>query len=1074
MNIIKLSVKRPVTTTMMILIVVVYGIMSYMNLNLDMLPNINVPMAVVSTTYSGAGSEEIENLITKPLESTLGTITGVEDIQSVSSYGSSVIMLTFEDNIDMDFAALDIRERVDMVKSYLPEDASEPMVLKIDMNQMSSIMIGVRSDTKGILELQSIVEDKVINRIERQAGVASADAAGGKEQEVSIQFDEQKMIGYGISEQTVIGLLAAENYTIPVGDVKQGNVNLPISVKGEFSNLVEIENLVIPTANGNIFLGDIATVEFIYKEQDAVSYMDGLPSLMISVSKQSTANSVAVSDALLAEIEKINAEMPDLELVMLVDPADYIRISLSNVSSSAIIGACLAVVVLLIFLNDIRASLVVGVAMPVSVIATFLLMHVSGMSLNMMSLGGLALGVGMLVDNSIVVIESIYRKLEEGYSKGNAAVFGAKEVAVPVIASTLTTVAVFLPITFAGGLTADIFNELSFTITFSLASSLVVALTFVPMASSLFLETIEEKAMRNSKGSRIINAFQRFFVKLERGYRSILDYALNHRKTIFAIVVAFIVFTGGVTAMFVKVTMIPEMDEGLVTISISLPEGTVIEDTEEKIDEFMLLVEDMPEIENTAVMLGSSGTISLTGSGSTNTGTIYLFLNDVTERDKTASQLANEISKLSKNIAGAEISASASSMSMGGFGGSTVDIQIYGDELDTLSSVVNDFIAAAEAIPDAGEVTSSIETASPQAEIIIDKEKATALGVNATAVSSSVRTAIEGSVATTYSTDGTEYDVRVSQGVGDFNFITDIENISIVSAYGTNIPLSEIAEIKIVDTPLAINRINQVRYETVSIALGDLQTNDIKAIMEEFSNSYIMPEGYYWEYSGTSEQMTEIFGSLGSALIAAVLIVYMIMAAQFESFKYPFIVMFSIPIALTGGLFGLIVTGEMFSMTSFMGLIMLSGIVINNAIVLIDYTNVLIREEGYSIKEALLKAGPVRLRPILMSALTTILGLVPMLVSNASGSEMMKGLSAVVVFGLAFSTLITLIFVPSVYIVVAEASERSKEKRYRKRATKLNISYEEYMEIIENTKKDRLTGGDTIEKETSEFNNIEK
>ncbi len=1072
MNIIKTAVKRPVTTTMVLLIVVVYGIMSYMNLNLDMLPNMNVPVAIVSTTYSGAGSEEIENLITKPLEGALGTITGVKDIQSISSYGSSTIIIMFEDDIKMDFAALDMRERVEMVKGFLPEDASEPMVLKIDITQMSSILIGAKSDTKSILELQTIVEDKVINRLERQAGVASASASGGKEQEVRVQFDEQKMIGYGINEQTVLGLLAAENYTIPVGNIKQGNVNLPISVKGELSNLIDIENVVIPTQYGNIFLADIATVEFVYKDQEAISILDGKPSLMIAVDKQSTANSVEVSDALLAEIEKINNEMTDVELVMLVDPADYIRISLGNVSSSAIIGAVLAIIILLIFLNDIRASLVVGVAMPVSIIATFLLMNVSGLTLNMMSLGGLALGVGMLVDNSIVVIESIYRKLEEGYSKANAAVIGAKEVAVPVIASTLTTVAVFLPITFAGGLTADIFNELSFTITFSLASSLIVALTFVPMASSLFLETLEEKAMRNSRGSKVIDAFQRGFVKLEGFYFNILNKALEHRKTVFAIVIGFLIFTGVVAFLTVPATMIPEMDEGLVTITVELPKGTILEDTQAKIDEFMLLVKDMPEIENTAIMLGNSGSLTMGGSSSSNAGTVYLFLKDVKERDKTASELANEISKIGKQLSGAKVKASASSASMGGFGSSTTDIQIYGDELDTLKTIVGDFQKAAEEIPDVGAVTTSIQVASPQAQIIIDKQKATALGVNATAISSSVKTAIEGSVATTYKTNGTEYDIRVSQGVGNFNFITDLENISIVSAFGTNIPLSEIAEINVIDTPLTINRMNQERYETVSIALGNTDITTIKAAMQEYGDNYIMPEGYYWAYTGTSEEMVEMFTSLAMALVAAILIVYMIMAAQFESYKYPFIVMFSIPIAMTGGVFGLVATGEMFSITSFMGLIMLAGIVINNAIVLIDYTNVLIREEGYGFKEALIKAGPVRLRPILMSALTTILGLVPMLISNSAGAEMMRGLAAVVVFGLAFSTIITLVFVPTVYLMVTEASEKSKEKRYRKRANKLNVSYEEYVEMINNTKIDRISSGESLDKDTDEFDNL--
>ncbi|MFV0440112.1 MAG: efflux RND transporter permease subunit [Lachnospirales bacterium] len=1070
MNIIKMSVKRPVTTTMILLIVVVFGVLSFLNINLDMLPNMNIPVAIVQTSYSGVGSEEIENLITEPLEGALGTITGVDTLQSISSYGSSIIILTFEDTVDIDFAALDMREAVEMVSSYLPEGASDPMVLKIDITQMSSIMIGAKSETKSLVELQTIVDDKILNRLERQDGVANVTTSGGKEKEVMIELDEQKMLGYGISEQTVIGLLAAENYTIPVGNVQQGDKNLPIKVVGELDNLVDIENIIIPTSNGTVFLADIAEIEFNYKEQDSKGIIDGNDAILINISKQSTANAVDVSKNLVKEIENINNEMEDVELIMLIDSADYIEMSLNNVTSSALIGGVLAVIILLIFLNDIRAALIVGVAMPVSIISTFLLMNFAGFTLNMMSLGGLALGIGMLVDNSIVVIESIYRKLENGYSKTNAAILGAKEVAAPVISSTLTTVAVFLPLTFAGGLAAEIFNELSFTISFSLGSSLVIALTFVPMASSLFLQTTEEKELKKGKVNPLIQGFQNFFVKLESGYKNVLEKALTYKKTVVLIVVIFIVATAGLAAATLGFVMIPEMDEGLVTISVSLPEGTELKETEEKLNELVERYIDLPEVDNMTIMIGGGDSASmLSGSSSTNSGTIYMFLTDVTERDRKASEIATYVNRDSKSIPGADISASGSSMSMGSFGGSTVDIQVYGDELDTIAEVVTDLSLIVSKQEGVGAVSTSIASASPQAEVYVDKQKATAYGINSTAISSTIQTAIQGSVATTYRAEGTEFDVRVSQGKDNFNYLTDLENISIATAMGTNIPLSDIAEIKVVDIPVSINRMNQQRYETISIGTGDLDTGSVKTYFEEQMQSYIMPEGYYWAYTGTAEEMAEIFTSLGYALVAAILIVYMVMAAQFESYKYPFIVMFSLPIAMTGGLFGLVVINEDFSMTSFMGLIMLAGIVINNAIVLIDYTNTLIKEDGFTPKDALLQAGPIRLRPILMSTLTTVLGLVPMLLSKASGSEMMKGLSTIVIFGLTLSTLVTLILIPVIYLTVNERDERRLEKRYRRRATKLGISYEEYVEMVNNTKNDRVIKDSPLEENTKEF-----
>ncbi len=1068
MNFIKIAVRRPVTTTMIILIAVVYGILSFLNLNLDMLPNINVPVAAVMTSYDGAGSEEVENLITKPLEGALGTITGVDEIQSMSSYGNSTIIIVFDEDVDMDVAGLDIRERIDMVKDFLPEDSNEPLVMKIDVTQVSSILIGVKSETKGVTELQTVVEDKVLNRLERLPGVASISTTGGREKEVSVLFDEQKMLGFGISEQTVLGILASENFNIPVGNVKQGNTNLPIKITGELDSLVDIENVVIPTQNGRVFLGDIATVQFTYKDQTSKNYMDSQEALLLNVSKQSTANSVNVSDELHKEIKAINNDMEDLELVMLIDPAEYIKISLGNVSNSAIIGGVLAIFVLLLFLNDVRASLVVGVAMPVSIVVTFLFMHLAGLTLNMMSLGGLALGVGMLVDNSIVVIESIYRKLEEGYSKANASILGAKEVAVPVVASTLTTVAVFLPITFAGGLAADIFNELSFTITFSLLSSLISALTFVPMASSLFLETSEEKALSKKKTVKILEMFQNGFTKLEEKYKKLLSYSITHRKNVVVFVILFILGTGIIAGLFVKVTMLPTMDESVVVVNVSLPRGTIVEDTEEKAFEVIEKLGDIPEVQNTTVMIGSDVNPFQLGS-STNKATIYLFLSDVTERKKSAFDIANDINKKIKGVAGAEVSATAETSSLGGFGASTTDIQVFGDDLETLEKIVNDFKDIAEDIPDVGLVTTSIQIASPQAEVTIDKEKAMALGINTQSIASTVRTAIQGSVATTYKTQGTEFDIRISQNTDNFNFINDLERISIPTAMGTNIPLSEIADIQIVDTPMTINRTNQQRYETVSIATGDSDIGSIKSYITENTKDYIMPNGYYWQFTGTSQEMTEMFISLAQALVAAVLIVYMIMAAQFESYKYPFIVMFSLPIAMTGGLFGLIVTGELFSITSFMGLIMLSGIVINNAIVLIDYINILVREEGYSVSDAILKAGPIRLRPILMTTLTTVLGLVPILVSTSAGSEMMRGLAVIVIFGLSFSTLVTLVFIPVVYLIVSNRTEKVKKKRYTKRANKLGISYEEYVTVVENSKVDKVINDSTFENDAKEF-----
>ncbi len=1030
MNFSKIAVKRPVTTTMIILIAIAFGILSIFNLKLDMMPNMNIPVAIVSTSYSGVAPQEIQKLVTEPLEGVLGTVPGIKNIYSISSTGSSMVQLEFEDGVNLDNAALDVREKIDLIKGALPDDATDPMVLKLDMNAMLSLSIGVTSDKVNLVDLKRRIEDNVVNRLERQNGVASVTVSGGRESEIEVTLINEKLRGYGITEAQILNLLRSENRNTPAGVIKQGDKNMQVKVIGEFKDLDEIRNLPITTpGNSLIYLRDVAEVDFAYKENSSISYINNTPSVSLSIQKQSTANTVNVSDSVLKELRKIEAENPDLKFNILLDPANFIKRTLGTVTSSAVNGGLIAVLVLLIFLRNIRSTLIVAASMPISIITTFALMYYSNVTLNTMSLGGLALGIGMLVDNSIVVLESIYRKIEEGCDRTTAAIQGAQEVAMSVVASTLTTVAVFLPISFGGGITSMIFGELALTVAYSLFSSLAVALTFVPMASALIL-----KFEKNGKDT-IFNLPARLCGKgiegLQKFYSKVLVKALKFPKTTVLISFAFVILTF-FSLQFVGTEFMPATDESGVSISISLPKGTHLEETELVTLKVLDKVKDIPEIVDISYTVGTSEFRGF-GGVTSDSANVKLNLVDKTQRTMSSEQLAVEVGKMLEDVPGAEITSSASSNSMGNFGGSGITLYVKGNDLETLTEVANDVRDMIATIEGTRDVKTSLESSSPQATVKVDRMKAANYGITPSSIATIVNTAVSGSVATTYKIGGDEFDVRMRQDQSNFNYITDIQNILIPSPTGVSVPIYELAEISVENQPVSILRGNQLNYISVTAALDNRAAGEVTTDLMKKLATFNMPAGYNWEFAGASEQMMETFAGLAIALIMAILLVYMIMAAEFESLIYPLIVMFSIPIALTGGLFGLFVTGNTLNITGFMGLIMLSGIVINNAIVLIDYTNLLIKERNMEVAEALKVAGAVRLRPILMSVATTVFGLFPMMIATTQGSETMTSLATVVIFGLTLSTMVTLLLIPAVYIWVNNRKVKRKAKKELRR-----------------------------------------
>ena len=1029
---IKVCIKRTVTVIMMTLVVFLGGAIAYNSLDLAMTPDIDLPIALVSCTYTGAAPEEMEDLVTKPIEESMATITGVDTITSQSSSGSSLVAVQFVDGTDIDVATQDMRDKLDRVKSQLPDDANDPMIMKMDMNAQS-INVGVTSDKYDVDTLYNLLDENVTSTFERIDGVSSVSLNGGSDKEVRIIVDQNKMENYGVTMSSISSALSAENINLPSGDLKQGNIDIALRTVGEYETIEDIKNTFITTKSGNnVMIKDVAEVKEMEKDKDSKSLINGKEGCMYSLSKQSDGNIVEVSDNILKAMDQIKEQYPDFELTMLTDTADYIKLSLDNMVSTAFQAAIIAVLVLLIMLRSVRMALIIGVSIPTSIFATFGLMYFAGMSLNMMSLGGVVIAIGMLVDNSVVVLENIFKKkTEEGMGAFDAAYYGSSEVAMAITASTLTTVAVFLPLTFMQGTMGQLMKEISYTVCFALGASLVVALTFVPMASAVLMRHED-----NKKGSGLFSRFTdkldyvvgAFLDKMDSGYAKLITMCLNHRiRSCFIIVAIFIASLCCVP--LVGSDLMARTDEGSVSITATMPNGTDYETCEAMLNTLLDRIGDVPEMEKMNASVGG-GSILSTGT----TVNIMYDVGDKENRKRSTEEIKNDIESKLQNIAGCEIEVSDSGMSMGSLGGNGFEVQIKGDDSDTLREISDELIAEISKLPNAKNVESSLDDASSEASIVINRAKAAQYGLNTRSIANAVSSANSGSVATEYKTDGSEIDVRIMYPDDKIEYIKDLNNLNVTTPQGLAVPLTEVASVEMGESALTITRENQQRYIELTGEIGDLDLSAQQEQVTQVLDNYVFPEGYSYEFGGMMEMMADTFSSLFTCIIVAILLVYMVMASQFESFVYPFIIMFSMPMAITGGILGLLITGNSLTSTAYMGLIMLVGMVVNNGIVLVDYTNQLLeRDKNLGVNDALAMAGRSRLRPILMTTLTTVIGMVPVALAIGSGMESNQGMGIVIVFGLTIGTMITLVFIPILYSGVNSIKNRIRRNKNRKR-----------------------------------------
>ncbi|MFH1311645.1 MAG: efflux RND transporter permease subunit [Candidatus Eisenbacteria bacterium] len=1011
------STSRPITFLMLYIGIVALGIVSVSNINIDLYPDIDFPTVSIVTTYEGVSPEDIETLITKPIEEAVAAVEDVEEVTSSSREGLSFVMVQFKWGKEMDIASLDVREAVDFVAPFLPDDADAPFIFKFSTSAMPVLFLGVGGDYS-LAELRTLSEDQIEPRLERIQGVAAVYTQGGKQREIHVYADDEKLKAYGLTLGHLVHALRAENVRVPGGRVEQGRSDFLVRTTGEFESVGEINDVVVARVEGSpVYLRDVAFVEDAFADRVEELRLGGKPGLMVMIQKQSTANTVEVSDRVKGELSRIE-DLLEVEFVVVMDSAEYIKSSIGNLRSVAVQGAILAVVVLLLFLRNIPSTLIIATSIPVSVIATFIVMRFANVTLNMISMGGLALGIGMLVDSSIVVLENIFRQREKGLTRKDAAVYGASEVANAITASVLTTVAVFLPVVFVPGIAGIFFRDMAITVVFALLCSLFVALTLIPLLASKVL-TVKRKVREERRS-----------VKAGGWYEGMLRWALRHRKVTLAIAVVIFVLSVSLIR-YVGVEFMPHSEPGEFQITVEMPVGTRLDVTEGAVkDVETILRRDVPEIETMFARIGQgTGFGAFFGGTGSHMGRVAFRVVGLNKRDRSDDEIRLALGPHLTQIPGAKAYFQADQFSQMMFGGARLAVEIYGHDLEVGRKLANDVERIMKGIYGATDVRVSRAEGKPESQIVIDSEKAAYYGLSVTSIAYSIQTAVMGEVAGQYREGGKEYSIRVRLPEEKRRSLEDIMNVLIPTPSGDPIPLATVASMEVTGGPVEIERKGQQRLVTVTGNLtGERDLGAVVGDLREQLEELQVPPDFVAEIAGEAEEVSKSFMWLGLALVGAVFLVYMVMASQFESLRHPFIIMFSLPLSFIGVAWMLFLTGTTLSINSLIGVIVLAGIVVNNAIILVDYTN-LLRARGLELEEAVVTAARTRRRPILMTACTTILAMTPMALGLGEGSELNSPMARSVIGGLGASTILTLVIIPVVYMSFERFMERLKRRR---------------------------------------------
>jgi HAE1 family hydrophobic/amphiphilic exporter-1 len=1016
------SVRRPVTVFMVTLIAILLGTISFIRLPIDLMPDIVYPTISVRAEYPGVAPEEMETLVARPLEEALSSTPGVEEISSTAREGEAFVRVAFVQGTNLDEAANEMRSRLDRRRSALPEDMEPPVMYKFDVTQFPIMFLTVAVENMDAKSLRHFAEKQVQYRMERVPGVAQVAIRGGLRREIHVDLDAAKLRSLDLSVGDVVNVVGRENLNRPVGPVQEGKFEVLLRSQGEYRNLDEIRNLVVSTRNGvPVRLREIAAVEDSHEDITRMTSVNGVPAVRLFIYKQSGANTVQVSDAVWEEARRIEKDHPGIRISATSDSAEFIRAAINNVKDSAIQGAALALLVLLVFLRSFSSMSIIGIAIPVSIVSTFALMYFNGITLNTISFGGLALGVGMLVDNAIVVLENIFRRREAGENLLQAAKNGSNEVAGAITASTLTTLAVFVPVVFTSGMSSVTFRQLAVVVSFSLLCSLAVALTVVPVLCSRYLRRSEKKR-RIPVVTAVADWAGRAQERLNDQYGRVIQWAINHAAVTGATAAALLVASLFLVPL-IGVELTPEADEGEVRVDLQLEPGTRVAITDGVMQEKVRVIQrNVPEARTIMVESGDDG--------AENVGEIRIQLVPQAERDRSAREVADALRPLLATDPGmiirTRVNTGFFNRMMGSSGGDRLVVEIRGHDLGTLEQLARQVRNEMQAIPGVAEAQINRQPGTPEVVLRVDRIKAATLGLNVSDVAEAMETTIGGRRASMFRQGGDEYAILVRLKEQDRLNLAQVANVPLVTVNGQTVPVGSIARMTRQEGPVEIQRQDQERIITVSGTLANRDLGAVIADLDERLRQIPKPDEYRFEFGGEYEEQQEAFWELTIAAILAICLVYMVMAAQFESLRDPFIILFSVPLAAVGVIFTLVLTNTTFNMQGFLGVIMLAGIVVNNAIILVDYANQLRRNEGYSVREALITAGSRRLRPVLMTTATTVLGLVPMALGIGEGSELQKPMARVVIGGLLSSTLITLVLIPVIYSVLENRTERKR------------------------------------------------
>ncbi|HXI02614.1 MAG TPA: efflux RND transporter permease subunit [Candidatus Saccharimonadales bacterium] len=1049
MSLIDFSIRRPVTVFIGAVAAVVFGVVAYSQLATELLPDITYPSLTVKTTYEGTAPVEVESLITRPVENAVGVVNNVVRVTSSSRADTSEVTLEFAWSTNMDMAALDIRERLDMLQ--LPPDAERPVLLRYDPSLDPILRLGVTGGGD-LLSLRLLADEEVRRALERIEGVAAAVVSGGLEEEVQVDLDEGKLAGLGLTVDRVVQRLGQENINLTGGRLREGQTEFLVRTVNQVVRPEDLQDIVIDASGGaTIRLRDVAHVYRGHKERDVITRIDGKEAVEVAIYKEGGTNTVTVSDAVQQSLAGLQARLsqidPSLRLTVITDQARYIRQSIREVLSTALYGGVLAILVLFLFLRAWKSTFIIGIAIPLSIAATFFLMYVFGISLNVMSLGGLTLGIGMLVDNAIVVLEAIQRKRDDGLPPVEAAREGAGEVSRAVVASTLTTICVFVPIVFVEGVAGQLFGDLALTVTFSLSSSLLVALTLIPMLAArnvrrdeLAAEGTADGAGRTSplaragfraavSAARVFGAvfrglgalvaaltawplriFHAIFDRLTAFYARHLAWVLSHPVRVVA--VTFLAF---VASLFIIPELgrqlVPELIQGELFVNLELPPGTRLEVTERRLAGIEKVARAIPGIRTVYALSGASNEQGGTaGEKRENIGQITVVLTPPTSKAREEAVMDTLRGYLDRFDDLNYLFGRPAYFSFR----TPIEVEIRGYNLNLLATLAKDLVTRMKAIPGLADVKSSTEGGNPELQIRFDRVRLAAMGLSIQDVASLLRTKVQGTIATDIQRQDRQVDIRVRDAESFRDSVQDLSQLSVMQDGRTAIPLSAVADVEEVQGPAEIRR---AEGERVALVTANLTNRDLGSVSEDISSalrSMSMPSGYDWTLGGQRQEMEKSFSSMRLAIALAVFMVYLVMASQFESLVHPFVILFSVPFAAIGVLVTLFVTSTPISVVVLIGVILMAGIVVNNAIILIDYTNTL-RDRGMEKIEALKRAGVVRLRPILMTTSTTVLGLLPMALGLGEGSELRRPMAITVIGGLMTSTLLTLSIIPAVY-----------------------------------------------------------